>query len=58
MSEKFPPWQMQGLMELYKLIDSGSPTTNPENISYFKDVTGEESTSLKGWVNKVAPAFK
>ena len=51
-------WQVDGLMELYKLIDSGSSTTNQEDLSKFKEITGEDPTSLKSWVNAVAPAFK
>jgi len=54
----FPEWQVDGIIELYKLIDSGSSTTNQENLSTFKDITGEEPTSLKDWVNAMAPAFK
>ena len=54
----FPEWQVDGVMELYKLIDSGSSTTNQEDLSKFKEITGEDPTSLKGWVNAVAPAFK
>ena len=51
-------WQIDGILESYKLIDSGSPTTNQESLLKFKDITGKEPTSLKGWVNAVAPAFK
>jgi len=54
----FPEWQVDGIIELYKLIDSGSSTTNQENLSTFKNITGEEPTSLKDWVKAVAPAFK
>ena len=53
-----PEWQVDGILELYKLIDSGSSTTNQEHFSDFKDITGEEPTSLKNWVKAVAPAFK
>ena len=53
-----PEWQVDGILELYKLIDNGSPTTNQEDMSKFKNITGEDPTSLKGWVNAVAPAFK
>lgn len=58
MSVGMPEWQTDGVLELYKLIDSGSAATNQENLSSFKDITGEEPTSLKDWVNGVAPAFK
>ncbi|XP_065892547.1 NAD(P)H azoreductase-like [Dysidea avara] len=58
MSIGIPEWQADGGMELYKLIDSGSTATNQQNLSSFKDITGEEPTSLKDWVTGVAPAFK
>ena len=54
----FPEWQVDGILEVYKLIDSGSSTTNQENLSNFKDITGEEPTNLKDWVKAVASAFK
>ena len=53
-----PEWQVDGILELYKLIDSGSSTTNQEHFPDFKDITGEEPTNLKDWVKAVAPAFK
>ena len=53
-----PEWQVDGILESYKLIDNGSPTTNQEDMSKIKNITGEDPTSLKGWVNAVAPAFK
>ena len=58
MGVEFPEWRVDAILELYKLIDSGSPTTNQENLSKFKEITGEDPTNLKGWINAVAPAFK
>ena len=52
------PWQVEGLLEMYKAIDNGSPSVTQENISDFKDITGEEPTSIKDWVNAAAPLFK
>ena len=54
----FPEWKVEGSMEIYKLIDSGSSTTNQATISSFKDITGEEPTGLQDWVKAVTPAFK
>ena len=54
----FPNWQVDGIMELYKLIDSGSPVTNEADISHFHQVTGEQPTRLKAWVSQVKSAFQ
>jgi len=58
MNAGMPEWQTEGVLEVYKLINSGSTAVNQENLSNFKDITGEEPTSLKDWVNGAAPAFK
>jgi len=52
------PWQVEGLLEIYKAIDSGSPSVAQQNQSDFKDITGEEPTSLKDWVVNLVPLFK
>ena len=49
----FQPWQVEGLLEIYKAIDSELPSLTQGNESDFKDITGEEPTSLKDWVNNV-----
>lgn len=54
----FPEWQTDGIMELYKLIDSGSPVTNQESLNDFTEITGKKPTSLCTWVMRVATAFK
>lgn len=54
----FPEWQVDGILELYRLIDSGSPVTNLPDISNFTTLTGEKPTDLKTWVSQVAGAFK
>ena len=54
----FPEWQTDGILELFKLIDSGAPETNQADISVYKNITGEDPTSLKAWIAKYAAAFK
>ena len=49
----FPEWQADAIIEVYKLIDSGFSETNQEDMSKFKEITGEDPTSLKDWVNAV-----
>ena len=53
-----PEWQTDGILELYKLIDTGSPATNQADLSDFEKITGEKPTSLKAWLSKVGGAFK
>ena len=53
-----PEWQIDGLFEMYKLIDSGSKITDYEDRGTFESITGEKPTSLKTWLSKVGPAFK
>ena len=54
----YPEWQVDGIMELYKLIDSGSPVINQADVSEYTQITGEQPTDLKTWVGQVAGAFK
>ena len=53
-----PEWQTDGILELYKLIDAGSPATNQADLGDFEKITGEKPTSLKAWLSKVGGAFK
>lgn len=54
----FPDWQAEGVMELYRLIDSGSPQVNQANLNDYTTITGKQPTSLKAWVSQVTGAFK
>ena len=53
-----PEWQTDGILELYRLIDSGSPATNQANLTDFEKITGEKPTNLTVWLSKVGGAFK
>ena len=53
-----PEWQTDGILELYKLIDTGSPATNYADLGDFEKITGEKPTNLKAWLSKVGEAFK
>ena len=50
-----PDWQVEGLLKMYKMIDSGSPFVNEGNL---QEITGEQPTSLKAWVSQVKNAFQ
>ena len=54
----YPEWQVDGIFELDRLIDSGSPITNQADLSTFKQITGEQPIDLKTWVTKYAPGFQ
>ena len=51
-------WLADGVLELYKLLDSGAPETNIADMSDYGKITGEKPTSLKAWIKKYAPGFQ
>jgi uncharacterized protein YbjT (DUF2867 family) len=53
-----PEWQVDGILELFKLFDSGAPETNVADLSDYEKITGEKPTSLKAWIAKYAPGFQ
>ena len=53
-----PEWQVDGVLELYKLIDSDSPATNQASLGDFEKLTNEKPTNLKAWLGKEGGAFK
>ena len=54
----FLEWQVQGMMELMKLIRDGVPELTKSDLDVFRSLTGEEPISMKAWVTKNAPGFK
>jgi len=53
-----PEWQTDGVLELFKLFDSGAPETNTADLSDYEKITGEKPTSLSAWITKYAPGFQ
>ena len=51
-------WQVDGVLELLKLFDSGAPETNQADLSDYEKITGEKPTTLKAWIAKYAPGFQ
>ena len=47
-----------GILEIYRLTDEECPMLDDPEMSHINQITGEKPTSLKEWVNEVAPAFK
>ena len=54
----FPEWQINGILEQFKLFDSGAPETNTANLSDYETITGGKPTTVKAWVSKNAPGFQ
>ena len=47
-----------GILEIYRLTDEECPMLDDPEMSHINQITGEKPTSLKEWVNEVAPVFK
>ena len=53
----YPEWQVDGILELYKLIDSSNPVMSIDN-STLPQITGDEPTHLEKWLAKYAGGFQ
>ena len=51
-------WELDGVMELFKLIDNDDPILTTINANDYNLITGEQPTSLKAWVTQVKGAFE
>ena len=49
---------VNGIVELYQLINNDSPVTSQGSLTDLEEITGEQPTSLKAWLAKVGGAFK
>ena len=58
MGSGYPKWKVDGILEIYELIDSGSPIMNTDLRQQYEKLTGEKPTDLMTWVSQVAGAFK
>jgi len=56
MDQGYPEWQVDGVMELYKMFDADSKITNVESGD-FKKITGRQPIQIQDWIAQVAPAF-
>jgi len=54
LAKGLPEWQVDGILELYRLIDSGDFVFKSDTQS----VTGAKDTTFEEWVKPVAGAFK
>lgn len=53
-----PPWEVEGLIQVYKTVNSGSQDFTEADTSHFHQITGEQPTSLRAWVSQVKHAFQ
>ena len=52
-------WQADGMIEVMKSINSGSPVNNdPEGVTHFKSITGSDPIPVQQWVAAAAGGFK
>jgi uncharacterized protein YbjT (DUF2867 family) len=56
MDAGYPEWQVDGILELSKLIDSDNKAINHESQD-FKKITGRNPTTIAEWVGQVANIF-
>ncbi|XP_065829167.1 NAD(P)H azoreductase-like [Oscarella lobularis] len=54
----FEKWQVDSMLELYELLDRGELDAYEVDTGDYETITGEKPTSMKTWVDQVAPAFK
>lgn len=52
-----PEWQADGVLELYRQIDSGCAALNDDNLTDFFLITGDKPATLQDWVDSVKDAF-
>ena len=58
MGNGFPEWQVDGILELFKYIDTDSELTNETNTGDIVSITGEKATAVTEWTKQVAAGFK
>lgn len=54
----FPEWQVNGILELYKLIDCSNPVMFSSDGETVTKITGGQPTDLKKWLAKYAGGFQ
>ncbi len=53
-----PDWQADGINDIYKSVDEGSPRGNDPNTGDFELITGEKALTMEQWVEQNAAGFK
>ena len=51
-------WVVEGIFELYKLIDTADPILSQGKVETFISITGKQPTDLKKWMAKYSVGFQ
>ena len=55
----FPEWQVDGIMELFQMIDNASEVTNEtKDTGDFETITGTKPMTMEEWVEANAAGFQ
>ena len=49
LQQGYPEWQVDGSLEVFKLIDEGSPVTNETDTGDFEAITDSKATTIEEW---------
>ena len=55
---RFSKIKAEAIMEMYRLVDAGSPVTNRKNLNDFSEITGQKPTTVRAWIKKRANLFE
>lgn len=50
-------WEVDGIIEVYRMIEAGDPEVTDISLATFQQITGEPQTSLSDWMDKYAKEF-
>ena len=53
----FTEMRAEAVMEMYRLVDAGSPVTNRKNLDDFTEITGQKPTDVETWISQRAYLF-
>lgn len=54
----YPEWQVDGIMELYKMCDEEKPIINEADITDIETITGEKAMTMEEWVEANKAGFQ
>lgn len=58
MEKGYPEWQIDGSLEVFKLIDEGNEITNDEDTRDFEAITESKATTIEEWCQINADKFR
>lgn len=57
LKQGYPEWQVDGSLEVFKLIDEGNEVTNEKDTSDFETITESKATTIEEWCQINAEKF-